>query len=1121
MTTWWGWAARRARASRLLLATLLALVTITSGILAFVVGHAGSLATEAARTALTTAEPGAGAVQAQTRMGDDVAAQDSSARAKLEEGFAPAPVTIHTTRVSEPRRGSLDGAELPQRITLWAGEHLSPGLLAVTDGAWPTAPTEAALQADAAAALGAQVGSVFTIDDHELTVTALWEAAEKSNPVWFGDPLVTDGADATSNGPLIVDPTALTGGDPFLRWSVVPDADRITPEQLNSLAEAAERAKALVDEADLTGRGIVVDGSLASTAERASRDWAIGRAFGIVPVSVLLLVAAVGLVQVSGLLGATRQREHELLAARGASRRQLLGMGLAEVTLVTVVGTAVGTALAIAALWLVSGSSAQLPTVLLGGFGSLALALMCVWAVTARSTASLAGRPRTDRVRAVAGTAALLIVFAAAAVTTWQLRTATSFELVPALAPAFLLAAAAVVGLVALGPIARLIEAFTRRGSTGIWLAGAQLARGLVVHAVPVTLTILATGTATFAALYAGTAAANHRDLTTLANGAPLRATLSSLDADIAGLRLPGLASVEGVTAAVPVWLDEAAGVGDSPVTAVAAPMDNLADIVALPHGLRLPELPQRAVAVPPMAIPDGASTLAVELTGRTFLDPWQQIQFDRMEEINRSAFQQGDKPLTGEEEAMVRAWTDDFYGRINMPQGFSSRLTLRDLTTGLSRTIPGPAITIDTPPDTFTAPPEGPVFIPLTGRATTQIELPNDGQFVIEGFQIAADQLDGDNSTIELTIAFTADGTPLGGAGQWTSDQAVTLPAAQHYLDAAAAVEPAWDIQVEVVEVEGGGGTVTFRHLSPNKPPYPVAILDTRNPAWCLTLSGAPETISVGPGVPFVGHDPDGVLADVVASRPEPIPVAITTAVADASTLSVGSSLDLAAFGRRLPAVVADVVPALPGIATAQGVMADSAAVSSYLSTTPNPLRWPSEMWASIDADPTTVRAEAARVPGITAVEIADDTPAPTGAAARSLWIAAGSALLLSLTGLAAAAATQLAARRSEVAVLRAMGMTPRTQGRSRAWETGGVLAIATAAGIGAGWLVSWLTVEHIVRSGSDSGLHFRSPLTPDLPPWLAMLAAGALAVAVILWLLAAAVRKQALDNEYREEVR
>lgn len=1110
MTTWWGWVLRRAGSSRLLLATLLALVTVTTAILAFVVGQAGALATDAARAALSSAEPGAGAIQAQTRLGDDPAAQDQTARRQLAEGFAAAPVTIYTTYVSEPRRTTITDEE--HRITLWAGDHLVPGLLEVTDGTWPSSPAEAALQAGAAAALGLTPGDTFTIDDHPLTLTALWQAAEQSTPIWFGEQLLTDGADDTSVGPLITDRSVLTGGAPFIRWSVVPDASRITPEHLEVLADGAERAKMLVAEADLTGRGIVVNGDLASTAERASRDWSVGRAFGIVPVSVLLLVAGVGLVQVSALLAATRQREHELLAARGASRRQLLVTGLSEGTVVAMVGAALGTGIALGALLLLSGGTAQFGVAALGGLGSLLLALICLWTVIFRATSTLTGKPRQDRVRAVAGVAALVVVFAAAAVTTWQLRSSPAFELVPALAPAFLLAAAAVLGLAALGPVTRLIEAVTKRGAPAIWLAGAQLARSLVVHAVPVTLTILATGTATFASLYAGTAAATHRDLTILDAGAPLRVTLSSLDAD--GLSLPDLASIDGVSSVVPVWLDEAARVGDTGIVALAAPLSTLDDVVSLPSSFALPTLPVNSPAASPVLIPDGATALSVQLSGRSFLDAWQQEYFERAEEfILASLGDQVDELSLG---WVVETWVEDFYRSLRENRAFGSKLVVRNLDTGLSRSYSGPSLAMA--PESEALPQ---TFVPLTGRAAVTIELPREGRFVVDGFQLSVpSSRGGGQQHIEVDIAVLADGQPLSGAEEWTSDLAVSSALAGPYRDAVAAVDPAWEAETVVVEHEDGSSQ-TMQLFDSNQPPHPAAVLNTTQTPWRLVYSGQPEAISVGPQVAFTGHDPDGVMAQVVPPQPQPVPVAITEGLAAASTLTLDSALDLAAFGRRIPAVVRAITPAVPGSTSSNAVLMDSAAVAEYLAGRLSPLRWPSHLWADFDGDPAAARAAAAQLPGVEAIHTLEETPARTASAAQSLWIAGGSALLLSLTGLAAAAATQLGARRAEVAVLRALGMTPQQQGRSRAWETGGVLAVATAAGVAAGWAVSWLVVEPIVQAASDNGSTYRSPLTAELGPWAALLGAGALSVLVILWLLAGAVRRQAMDTGYREEVR
>ncbi|HJE50501.1 MAG TPA: hypothetical protein K8V15_00700, partial [Tessaracoccus flavescens] len=556
MKSWLGWALRRARASVVLVATLFALVAVTSGILAFTLGNSGILATTAARDALLKASPGEGGVTAQTRMAPDVEAQDALAREKLTEGFAPAPVDIWTTYVSEPRRAT-DGPS--QALILWAGEHLAGDPVRVTAGAWPSGPGEAALHVGAAEKAGIEPGARFTVDGHELTVTALWEPASPFDPLWFGEDLVLTGTTGAHLGPLVVDRSVLTGGAPFIRWGVVPDVETIAPSELNSLAEGAAKARELVKAADVTGRGIRADGDLAATAEVAARDYTVGQSFGFVPVSLLILVAVVGLVQVAGQLAATREREVSLLLARGASRRQLIVAGLGEATVAAVAGAAVGTAVAAAVVWLLAGNAAHLGTVLWGGLVSLALAIVCLGAVTVATTVRLArgDQPRSDRVRGVAGAAALVLVVAAAALATWQLLRAGTFvtttddgdiqaDLLPALSPALLVAAAAVVGLVALAPVTRLLELASRRiRSTGLWLAGAQLARGLVVQAVPVVLTILAVGTATLASFYSGSYAEAQRQLASLSHGAPVRAILGNPPAG-QPFALPPVAEVDG-----------------------------------------------------------------------------------------------------------------------------------------------------------------------------------------------------------------------------------------------------------------------------------------------------------------------------------------------------------------------------------------------------------------------------------------------------------------------------------------------------------------------------------------------------------------------------------------------
>lgn len=1143
MTTWPGWAARRARSSAVLMATLFALVAVTTGILAFALGNSGALATSAARAAIASADPSEAGVRAQTRVGPDVGAQDALARAALTEGFAPAPIDIWTTLVTEPRAATGSDGPLAQRLILWSGSHLTTDLLQV-DGVWPASAGEAALHAEAAGTLGVEVGDVLTIDDQELTVTALWRPFDATAPGWFGEQLVQQGRDGVHLGPLVVDRSALVG-EPYLRWGVVPDAARIAPEHLSALAEGAERAKTLVAEADVTGRGITTEGDLGPTAVRAAHELAVAEAFGIVPVSLLLLVAVVGLLQVAGLLASTRERELHLLFARGASPGQVAGAGVVEALIIAVLGSALGTAAAAMALRLTSGVWSQTADVLRGGAISFGIALICLVGVTANATlrAHRGGQARSDRVKAVAGAAALVLVSAAAALATWQLRRSGSFvrdvdgapsaDLLPALSPALLLAAAAVIGLVVLAPATRLLEGVTRRlRSTTAWLAGAQLARGLVVQAVPVVLTILATGTATFAALYAGTGTALTRDVTALGQGAPLRATLGPAPTGREPLEFPTLDGVPGVTSDIPVWIDQNAAVGDLTLMALAAPMGSLADIASLPGDGSLPVesiLPPVRESHAPVDLPDG-TTLTVSLSGELWLDEWELLTLDLIPQYHRASADAmpPDTPAEAREAQYLWALENELDAVTSGPVVVDTTLELRDAGSGLSAEVPGPSVSIPAPVLTWDEGFTNLAFTPSRADGSVEVVLPAGRDLVLEGvrFDSSAQGASGFSSVIRgLRVNFdvSADGKPLLGAAtaDWTSDKALPYATTAPYREAEAAVTPTARLVADVEETDTG--PIEFQRIETNRPHSRVDTVDTTGGTWSLdvTTQATSDGLAVGP---LVQTDPMVVPHDVQlppAARRMDVPVAITPALAEATTLTVGERFEATLFGRPVPVEIVAIADTIPGLTTPLGLLVDSGAWAASRGGTGEADVRPTELWAGIDGDPAAARDAALAVPGISAATVpapADDRAAP---AAQAFWIAAASALVLAITGLAAATATQVAHRRPEVAVLRAMGMTPTAQGRSRAWEIGGVLGLATLAGIGAGWLVGWLIVDPVTRSARADDIAFPTRLTLEVGPWLLLLVLGAVAVGAILFLLSRAVRRQGLDNEYREEVR
>ncbi|WP_342447119.1 hypothetical protein [Ornithinimicrobium sp. CNJ-824] len=330
MTTWWGWAIRRTRASTGLLLTLLVLVTATTAILAGTVGYSGAAATTAARASLTGAVPQEAGIRVQTRQAQDPQAQDAAARRLVDEAFAPAPVSVQRTVVSEPRPVRLGEDGLEGRLVVLASASLTPedpeveDRVEVVEGTWPSPgaePVQGMLHAAAAETWGVRVGDTLVVGGADVEVTGLWHPVAADDAFWFGDPLVAAGRDGTDRGPLIVPPDGVVRvvDAPFVRWTVQPDATRIQPDDLAHLASAAGSLRSSMKTPEVDVRGVTVDGDLAPTAGTAATNLATARALGVVPLSVLVLVTMLSVVQLARLLATTRETQHQLLLARGAT----------------------------------------------------------------------------------------------------------------------------------------------------------------------------------------------------------------------------------------------------------------------------------------------------------------------------------------------------------------------------------------------------------------------------------------------------------------------------------------------------------------------------------------------------------------------------------------------------------------------------------------------------------------------------------------------------------------------------------------------------------------------------------------------------------------------------------
>ncbi|WP_299519561.1 ABC transporter permease [uncultured Serinicoccus sp.] len=1212
--TWASFARARARSSRGLLLTLLALVTVTTAIIEGTVGYSAAAASTAARGALTEGEPTETGVQVQTRLAEDPGRQDELARRTITGAFAPAPVSIGRLVVTEPQPVGVDGTDADGELVLVGGPELAPGeppreLVTVLEGAWPStpgadapgageeAPARGALHVGAAQALDVSVGDTVVVDDRAVEVTALWQPVDPADAFWFGEELVRTGVTEEGTlGPLVVDETlAQELGAPFVRWPVRPDVDRITPEDLGVLATGAESLRSDLRDADgVAVRGVQVEGDLAPTAGQASTNLATARALGVVPLSVLVLVTGLAVTQLARLLAATREPQAQLLVARGASRRQVLLSGLVESVLVALLGAGLGTLGAWAVMQAVPGGEGLLGRLVVTALLTLAGITLALWVVAVLQARRLSGgaavADRSGRVRAATTLAAVVLVLGAAALSWWQLRRAGSpvtraedgtlgTDLVAGAAPALLLAAAAVLATALLGPLSRLLELATgpTRAATQ-HLAAAQVSRRLQVYAVPVVLVVLAAGSTTLAALFSGTSAQLRDDLAAVREGAPLRADLvrppATVEPGLVPEPPPDLAALPQVDAAALVWSDPDARVGDVDVLLTLAPTGTddggLGAVANVPQGIPAGLVPaglDRAVdadgePLPDSAVtvPEGADEVTAELVVERGTDAWELARLEQLPAAQESLVQGleavGWDPAQDEAGGDVfRYYLDDSPDAIRRslesevaaaaaPVELRVTLLVEDVATGLTSPVTSEPVQADGPRLDHDRQALGDwTSTPARTTADLRFDLPDGREHRVRSVTVSTPGTTDDvppdlfsgysSTTLDLDLGLTAGGEELlTGTDGWGSTAAMDRDQVAPLLEEAEAVEdPTFETVIEVDQRYVGEGLprVSWEESSHevDVPPW----VDTTAPTWRLQvpdLQQEPFEIGVSPGVTYRGGPVLGQPAGTPTTEDEPpaaaVPVALTRQAASAAALTVGDPVTLRLVGTTVPAVVTHVVAALPGQQGETAALADSRVASRVLAEQQRSLTWPDEVWASPSAgvqaavEALTARGDLRAVTGPGTVSVTD----ATSAARLVFWVASAGAVLLALTGVAAVAATLLAARRPEVAVLRALGMPPAAQARSRALELAGVVLVAAVFGLAAGWLVGGAVVPELASSTTAPGrLRLPAALRLEALPWAALLAVTLATAGLLTALVAGRVRAQALDRGYREEIR
>ncbi|MFE4952361.1 FtsX-like permease family protein [Leifsonia sp. NPDC056665] len=618
---------QRARAQAGTLVATGLVVVVVAALASVMTGLAFRSPTSAVHATLAAEPAAVTSVALESSALSDLDAQDADVRRALAKRLSGLPVAVASSFSApsvpvEGGRGALvlvSGDGLQQRVTM-------------TQGRWPGADTEAAVDAAFARGHSVSVGDRVTMSGPAapvtVTVVGVWRATDPAAPAWLGL--------TTGDGRIVVSAaTAAAASDGVVgRWVLTPDARRTSAADLPRLQAALGGAAGqLSGDSAAGGSPFSTSGDGVATVAAMQRSVVALHAVIPVPLAVLAACSAIALVLLAQLLAGARRVETRLLRSRGVTIPALARATAVESGLVALAATIVGTLVAQVVLLATVGPPSGALDLLLPPLLTVLVAIAATTltaVVSARAASDSPGAVEAGRGRTVVSAGLTVLAVVAAAVTLWRFVAfgptvgggVDAVDPTGVVAPAAVLCAIALVGLLLFGPASAAVErvAGRGRGVAGV-LPARQVGRGVALFAGPVALIVLAVGSLTFAAGYAGTFGGFLRDSALLVNGASVRADLGVGGSphgtgDVSGAARLG--RLPGVTAVSPAIVDSGT-VGDTDVAVVAA---NSAKLPALlPVGgylldtaaLSRQVTPKDALAGAPL--PSGAHELRATVT--------------------------------------------------------------------------------------------------------------------------------------------------------------------------------------------------------------------------------------------------------------------------------------------------------------------------------------------------------------------------------------------------------------------------------------------------------------------------------------------------------------------------
>ncbi len=528
-----------------------------------------------------------------------VAGVDGEVRSDLQAALSPlaAPIVSDGRASATLALPAQPGGPTHDRAALGFFDELSAHARLV-QGDWPasTDPSQPlqvvvldAVAADLHLSVGDQVTLVAPNADQAVPVpvnlVGTFAADDPADPYWYGDKqlttgIVKSGADRVL-GPFLSTPEGILHNPALtsvkVQWRAFPDFEGLTVDNVAGIHSGLDNLPARLKGA--TTDSVSVTTGLPKILGAAERSLLVSRTEVLLLMAQLAVMAAYAIVLTATLLVDHRRVETSLLRSRGAGAGQIARVALPEAFLLVIPAVLVAPWLAVglASVLDVAGPLADIglrihPAVtadsyaLAAAAGVACLALLVLPAfLGARSYASVDRELSRQETRTFGQRLGLdVALLAVSLIALWQLRlygaplTRTvqgnlGFDPLLVAAPALGLLAGGILALRVLPLLASVMESWVSRGRALVASLGSrQLARRPLRYTRTALLLMLALSLGVFALSYSATWSSSQQDQAAYQAGADLRATVAHKAGT--ALMLPSdYATVPGVQAAMPV----------------------------------------------------------------------------------------------------------------------------------------------------------------------------------------------------------------------------------------------------------------------------------------------------------------------------------------------------------------------------------------------------------------------------------------------------------------------------------------------------------------------------------------------------------------------------------------